>query len=537
VKNSQKIYAFIMAALWAVALLGLPLTSFPVYAELTNAIVAPFSAVPILLLLCLWLLPRLLRREKLPIESQLLFIFLLWAVIASAQAFFLHIPTFKESTPLSQEFRAFITLAIGISFYLVFSSFSTNETALRRTLQWINLGGGLLVLITLPQVYYILIKAAQYPKWIYITTDWLTKRTPYFFYVNRVSGLTYEPSWFGHQMILFFLPLWLAATLAQTSTFRFRIIGFSLENILLGLGSVEFMLSAPRISLIGVLLIGIALVVRGHHRLVQKISQLIVRRLPHPPSRSKERLIRLLMGLLAIIFLISAGAALFFITLKRDARMAYFFMYPPTWKDIQGVLSLNELTLLVLANRMAFFERAIYWFSGLHVFNQFPWFGVGLGNAGFFFLQKVPSIGWTSYEILTLLNEQTFLPNTKSLFVRLLAETGLVGFSIFILFLYAHWRSTRLLSKAQSPTLRLISLAGQFSLLAMIGEGFSIDSFAMPYLWVFTGLVAAAGMIYRQQLMTADPFFPKEPEQSVPPHVHPHTDLPTSPSADSAPAH
>lgn len=526
-----------MAGLWAVVLLGLPLTSFPVYAELTNAIVAPFSAVPVLLLFCGWLLPRLLQRGKLPIENYLLFIFLLWAVIASAQAFFLQIPSFKEAIPFNQEVRAFITLAIGVSFYLVFSSYPTDEPALRKTLQGINFGGTLLVLVTLPQVYYILIKATQYPKWIYITTDWLTKRTPYFFYVNRVSGLTYEPSWFGHQMILFFLPLWLAATITRTSTFRFRMLGLSLENILLALGSLEFMLSAPRISLIGVLLIGTYLLLQGQRRFVHHLAQLIIRRLTRPPSSSKARLIRLSIGLLVILFFASAGAALFFITLKRDARMAYFFMYPPTWKEIQGVLSLNELSLLVLANRMAFFERAIYWFSGLHVFSQFPWFGVGLGNTGFFFMEKVPTIGWTSYEILTVLNEQPFLPNTKSLFVRLLAETGLVGFSIFALFLYAHWRTTRLLNKAQSPTFRLIALAGQFSLLALIGEGFSIDSFAMPYLWVFTGLISAAGMIYRQQLKPADPLSLKEPAGSAPPHVHPHTDSPTSPSADSAAAH
>ena len=107
-KNFQKYYAFIIAALWVVALLGLPLTSFPLYAELTNAIVAPFSVLPILLLLILWLLPFILHRNQLPIESKLIFVFLLWAVIASAQAFFLQIPTFKEATPLRQEVRAFL---------------------------------------------------------------------------------------------------------------------------------------------------------------------------------------------------------------------------------------------------------------------------------------------------------------------------------------------------------------------------------------------------------------------------------------------
>lgn len=186
--------------------------------------------------------------------------------------------------------------------------------------------------------------------------------------------------------------------------------------------------------------------------------------------------------------------------------MQDFFLYPPKWKEIQGALTLNESSLLALANRMAFFERAIYWFTGLHIFNQYPWLGVGLGNVGFFFLQKAPALGWTSYEILAVLNEQVFLPNTKSLFVRLLAETGLVGFSVFTLFLYSLWRSSRLLSTSASSLLRLIGLAGQFALLAFIGEGFSIDSFAMPYLWVVTGLISASALIYRQQLRKAITF-------------------------------
>jgi hypothetical protein len=184
--------------------------------------------------------------------------------------------------------------------------------------------------------------------------------------------------------------------------------------------------------------------------------------------------------------------------------MDFFFLYPLAWIEIQGVLSLNETSLLLMANRMAFLERAIYWFVGLHVFNQFPWLGVGLGNTGFFFLEKVPNIGWSSYEILQILYEQVFLPNTKSLFIRLLAETGLVGFSVFMLFLFNLWRSARLLYKSFPPILRLVALMGQFCLLAFIGEGFSIDSFAMPYLWVFTGLISAAAFIYRQQIRQAE---------------------------------
>jgi hypothetical protein len=48
--------------------------------------------------------------------------------------------------------------------------------------------------------------------------------------------------------------------------------------------------------------------------------------------------------------------------------------------------------------------------------------------------------------------------------------------------------------------LQTAALAGQLSLIAFIGEGFSIDSFAMPYLWVTIGLVAAASWSYRKAI-------------------------------------
>ena len=47
--------------------------------------------------------------------------------------------------------------------------------------------------------------------------------------------------------------------------------------------------------------------------------------------------------------------------------------------------------------------------------------------------------------------------------------------------------------------MKTITFAGQLALLAFIGEGFSIDSFAMPYLWVIAGLIAAIALISRRE--------------------------------------
>ena len=48
--------------------------------------------------------------------------------------------------------------------------------------------------------------------------------------------------------------------------------------------------------------------------------------------------------------------------------------------------------------------------------------------------------------------------------------------------------------------MKTLAMAGQLSLLAFIGEGFSIDSFAMPYLWIMAGVIAALGFLYRDQI-------------------------------------
>jgi hypothetical protein len=509
----------ISSILWIVVLVGLPLTSFPAFVVLTNAIVTPFSALPIALIIVIWLIPTLIRGGSMPVEIFLILVFLMFTVISSAHAFFIEIPTFKEATLLRQESRALITLIIGLSFYFIFAAFPRDSHSIHKSLQLIHIGGLLLVLVTLPQVYYILIKAPQYPKWIYILTDLLTERTPYFFGVNRVSGLAYEPSWFSHQMILFYIPLWLAATIQRTSSFRFRIFHLSFENILLVFGGLEFFMSAPRISLIGVLLIAIFLAIRVHKWITTHLFENVNKSRLVLSSGSRKRTARVVINSLLICAYLVVGFGLFLFILKNDPRMTNFFLYPPSLKEIKEALSLNEVSLLLIANRMAFFERATYWFTGLRIFNLHPILGVGLGNAGFFFKEQIPWIGWTSYEILELLNELFSLPNIKSLWIRLLAETGLVGFSVFSLWLFNLWRSSRLFASTQDSSLKVIAVAGQLSLLALIGEGFSVDSFAMPYLWSIAGLISACAFIYRQQLRLK-----AMPEQSVQQPDHPRRD-------------
>ncbi|MDX1437650.1 MAG: hypothetical protein R3335_12605, partial [Anaerolineales bacterium] len=117
---------------------------------------------------------------------------------------------------------------------------------------------------------------------------------------------------------------------------------------------------------------------------------------------------------------------------------------------------------------------------------------VGLGTTGFFFPEKIPAFGWGLWEIQQLFFRLPYLPNLKSMWVRILTETGIIGFAFFTTWYYLLWRSAKALAFRQARLLKTIALAGLLVLIAYLIEGFSIDSFAMPYLWVSMGLLTAA---------------------------------------------
>jgi len=507
-----RIYFISLDILWALALIGLPLTTFPLFTSLTGAIVAPFSGLPILLIFLLWLLPVLvIKRSKasLPIEVWPIFLFVLVVLLSSVIAPFIQIPTFKNSTPLYQELRSFSTLAIGLAFYLVCASWPSDSKKLQRSLQWINIGGILMLLWTLTQVNYILTNATSYPQWVLDIQKYLAIKPEYFFFRgNRTSGLAYEASWFAHQLVMLYIPLWLAATFEHKSAFNFRILrtknfqGFTLENILLPIGLFEFLLSSPRIALISLFLIFLFLFIRFNLSMVHKITQLIVsqRHSNQPTSLVIRVSITAVTVLILTIVYIGLAFIAAYLMSQRDWRLALLFSSKFSWLEVRNLLKLDESMIIIYGARLAFLERVVYWLTGWHVFNDYPFLGVGLGNVGYFFVQKVPAEGWLSYEIRNVINVITNVPNIKGFWMRLLAETGILGFYVFLGWYYVLGKSARLLQHSKDNIAKIIALAGLLSLIAFIGEGFSIDSFAMPYLWVIAGLISVNSMIYRREI-------------------------------------
>jgi O-antigen ligase len=164
--------------------------------------------------------------------------------------------------------------------------------------------------------------------------------------------------------------------------------------------------------------------------------------------------------------------------------------YDKRMRTMFDLTRLRTKSFAAYANQLVFAERVIFWEAGWGVFNDHPWLGVGLGNSGFFFPEKLSAYAWALTEVRTNLFKWDSLPNSKSLWVRLLAETGLAGTGAYLGWLYLTAASgLSLLRKKGLPG--TVGLAAIFALTALLSEGISVDSFALPYLWVSFALAAA----------------------------------------------
>lgn len=138
--------------------------------------------------------------------------------------------------------------------------------------------------------------------------------------------------------------------------------------------------------------------------------------------------------------------------------------------------------------------------AAYHVFQIYPMLGAGFGIPGYYFRMTAPNFGTRLPEINKVVLTQNFIPNAKNLWVRLLSETGIVGFALFVSWVLIHWRNADELDKISNQgLLKAMGLVGKLIVLAMIIEGFSLDTFGLPYYWIALGLIAASWLVRDQE--------------------------------------
>jgi O-antigen ligase len=478
---------------WVAVIILLPITSFPILSHLAgNSMVAPASFIPLLFLVLFWLITYLFKRGRFPRENIPFFLFITVALVSSALAFFLNTPPFKAGTIVREEIRALITLTIGAAFFLVTSGWlAQSRSRLVSTLKWVNIGGLCLLIWSAIQGVYIFVYHGKYPHFFENLQHLISTGN---IFDTRITGLAFEPSWLGHQLNLLFLPFWLAATITGWSTFRFRIWKFSLENIFLGCGVIVLFLASRVGTLsflvnLAFLLIYLGFLLAKRIRLWSEVHLVGF----SPLLQKSARTLLPTLIFLGILGVYGLGAlSLVYVLSNVDPRFAAFFQIKSfaQFKSLAG-------NVYQLFNYLQFAERYVYWVAGWNIFNTHPIFGVGLGNAGFYFQHALPAYGWTLPEVVQIYFREPALPNIKSIWVRLLAETGIVGFSSFIVWFIVMFRTAWSMRLNARIPFKVIGWCGVLVSVAFLTEGFSTDTFALPYIWVSLGIVSAAGALLR----------------------------------------
>jgi O-antigen ligase len=456
---------------WAGLLILLPVTSMPLVRDLVrSSTVAAPSVVLLGFLLAGWLIPYLVKGGRLPLQTVPLLAFFCAVILSFGVSLMLPQPPLKDVNPLSHSITAVVTLVIGLGFFLLPSLMVREEDYLRQTLRWINLGGMLILGWSFFQAA-IWFGQGHYWNWMRDIQDVFSLGP---LYRGRVTGLALEPSWLAHQLNMLYLPLWLASTVQKFSAYRFRLAGLTVENLLAVGGGLTLALSFSRIGWLGFFAVLTFIFILANIRLVRWLGK-----------KLRGRLLAAIVtiGLVLVYLAGVVGAA--YVMSKVDPRM----------EDLFKASFWQQDTALVLANSLQFGERVVYWQAGWEVFNQHPWVGVGPGNAGFYFSETIPSFGWKLIEVRQLMYRAFEIPNTKNLWIRLLAETGIIGLACFLSFCAAILHTAKFLLQRASRREKMMGMMGIFVLIGLALEGFSIDSFALPYYWISFGLVSTAGSL------------------------------------------
>jgi O-antigen ligase len=93
-------------------------------------------------------------------------------------------------------------------------------------------------------------------------------------------------------------------------------------------------------------------------------------------------------------------------------------------------------------------------------------------------------------------------PNPKNLYARLLAETGLIGFFLFIAFQFHILGDMLNLLRRNETWTRFAAVAGVFAWLAIIFYNFTQDSLTTPNIWIVPGILV--GLAVKSSAISGD---------------------------------
>jgi len=483
---------------WLALLVLLPITSQPHLAKLIGGRpVNPPSLVPSLFILVAGVLPFWLRRGKIPRPAIPLLLFAAWALGTTALSPWLGLLPWGEVQVVERSVRGLATLAFGLSFFLAAMTLPLREDLLRDSLRAIAIGA-------VPALLWATLQPLQYsPIPLRDTMDAIHELlfSPRPLFRDRVTGMAVEPSWFANQLVLTYLPLWLAATVRRTSVFGRKPRWPSAETVLLLWGSLILLLTSSRSGFVAWGTVLFALAIGGGWAAGQRV---LSRWLPGKGASVRRRgapsrLAGPLGAGLAGVAVLALGVLAIVLSSRLDRRMERLFRL-----EFESEPGRTQPLWLSVATQLEYAERVTYWTAAARVFALHPVLGVGLGNSGFFFSEVIPAVSYELPDVLGAVGQiPGDFPNPKSLWFRVLAETGIVGFVLFLTWLIVGGLCAWAVARRARPLAAVVGVACLFSILAFGIEGFSLDTFALPYFWLLLGISTGLWARHRSGVSSA----------------------------------
>ena len=317
---------------------------------------------------------------------------------------------------LGQILRAWVTVVIGLAFFLTAVWMNRTEDDLRFSIRWLLAGFVMDLLWSGVQAlsfYTSLLEKVTVTHWqLAFSMRELVK-------TNRVSGMAYEPAWLAGQIATVYLPWLFASLLTRLGLTRFKwlevlLLGFAVL-LLLATFSRGGLLTAVVASLLTLLLVGRVELRASWNWFLSGFQ------------RGGNWLVR--VGVLILVLGALGGAGLF---LSQKGYISRLFN-----------TRADSLEDFIIQNSAG--ARAAYTFGALGAYDESPVMGVGLGASGFYIYDHLPDWALTTVpEIARQLSPKNRLyPNPKNMYVRLLAETGLDRVFCFCrLFVFRVWGRT-----------------------------------------------------------------------------------------------
>lgn len=465
--------------LWAAVLFTLPVTSFRYFPFLGDSTqVRPLALYPLAVLILI-LVIRLWRGEisnPWPGSLILLGAFLLAALLASVLGALNAPLELRGSSYFDRVIRAWMTVGIGVLFFVAAIWMNRDENDVRFSVKWLLFGLCLHIVWSLVQALSFYTPLISRDTMRDLQTSF-SMRVP--MKNGRFSGMAFEASWLAGQIVTLYMPWLVTALLTRYRVFKMKWV----EPLLFAIALFLLIFTFSRGGLLYFLVAGLVTVWIARGDVLQRLRLWFVSPF-HPelvtPSRTRDIALRLTLVVVLVAMIVGAGYAM----LNNN----YFS------KLVSGIEKADSLEEYVIYNYAG--GRAAYAWSAMSAYSLEPWTGVGLGASGLYMYDYLPDFSKTSlFEIARQLDlSSRAIPNPKSMYVRVLAETGLLGMIYFVAFLLSMLADMRLLMRSGAK--RFFGLAGIFAWTAVFLYNATQDSFATPNLWINLGILIGLARAY-----------------------------------------